>query len=337
LRPTPEEIEARRFRLAQNGYDCESVDRFLAEIAEGLREPAPAPDPGPVDEFGRMGQEIAGILRSARDSASAIKAEAEGQAAALRSKAEVEASELQKSSEAEAVEVRSVANDQAEAIRAAARADATALRSAAEAEGAEIRVQAERQLEQAAQALARANEQAEAVRAGAQHEIAARIAEADEQARRRVDELTAEASRHAEAARESEQATYLYLLAARDDVQAAIDRLAAIMNEPIPSDAAPSSESDPIVDLTIAPAQVHPLTRPQDETSRPAPVSAPAASPGLIAPPRETETRSVGSADLDPDAGTGAADPLLRMVRAAVGRAAEASAGDAGDREASAS
>ena len=41
LRPTPEEIEARRFRLAQNGYDCEAVDRFLAEIADGLRS-----DPG---------------------------------------------------------------------------------------------------------------------------------------------------------------------------------------------------------------------------------------------------------------------------------------------------
>ena len=40
---TPEEIEARRFRLAQNGYDCEAVDRFLAEIADACAHPAPAP------------------------------------------------------------------------------------------------------------------------------------------------------------------------------------------------------------------------------------------------------------------------------------------------------
>ncbi len=37
MRLTPEEIEARRFRLAPNGYDCEAVDRFLAEITEALR------------------------------------------------------------------------------------------------------------------------------------------------------------------------------------------------------------------------------------------------------------------------------------------------------------
>ena len=66
MRPTPEEIEARRFRLAQNGYDCEAVDRFLAEVAEGLRS-QPAPEAGTPDEFGRLGQEIAAILRNAHD------------------------------------------------------------------------------------------------------------------------------------------------------------------------------------------------------------------------------------------------------------------------------
>ena len=38
VRLTPEEIEARRFRLAPNGYDCEAVDRFLAEVTEALRD-----------------------------------------------------------------------------------------------------------------------------------------------------------------------------------------------------------------------------------------------------------------------------------------------------------
>lgn len=99
MRLTPEEIEARRFRLAPNGYDCEAVDRFLAEITEALRE-QPAPTGG-SDEFSRVGQEIAAVLRAARDSAGAVRAEAEGQAAAARSRAEAEATDLRKEAKAQ--------------------------------------------------------------------------------------------------------------------------------------------------------------------------------------------------------------------------------------------
>jgi DivIVA domain-containing protein len=67
VRLTPEEIEARRFRLAPNGYECEAVDRFLAEITEALRE-QPAPTAG-SDEFSRVGQEIAAIMQTERDQA----------------------------------------------------------------------------------------------------------------------------------------------------------------------------------------------------------------------------------------------------------------------------
>jgi DivIVA domain-containing protein len=98
VRLTPEEIEARRFRLAPNGYDCEAVDRFLAEITDALRE-QPVPATG-TDEFSRVGQEIAAVLRSARDSAAAVRAEAEGQAAAARSRAEAEAADLRKEAKA---------------------------------------------------------------------------------------------------------------------------------------------------------------------------------------------------------------------------------------------
>ena len=99
MRLTPEEIEARRFRLAPNGYDCEAVDRFLAEITEALRE-QPVTNAG-SDEFSRVGQEIAAVLRAARDSAGAVRAEAEGQAAAMRSRAEAEANDLRKEAKAQ--------------------------------------------------------------------------------------------------------------------------------------------------------------------------------------------------------------------------------------------
>ena len=87
VRLTPEDIEARRFRLAPNGYECEAVDRFLVEVIEALRNQPVAT--GDSDEFSRAGQEIASVLRAARDSAGAMRAEAEGLAASMRSRASV--------------------------------------------------------------------------------------------------------------------------------------------------------------------------------------------------------------------------------------------------------
>src|SRR6476660_10015400 len=99
MRLTPEEIEARRFRLAPNGYECEAVDRFLAEVIEALRDQSvTAPE---TDEFSRAGQEIASVLRAARDSAGAMRAEAEGLAASMRSGAELEVADLKVQAETE--------------------------------------------------------------------------------------------------------------------------------------------------------------------------------------------------------------------------------------------
>ncbi len=117
MRLTPEEIEARRFRLAPNGYDCEAVDRFLAEVTEALREQPAAT--GGSDEFSRVGQEIAAVLRAARDSAGAVRAEAEGQAAATRSRAEAEATDLRKEAKAQlhqAQQTLAEAREQAELL-----------------------------------------------------------------------------------------------------------------------------------------------------------------------------------------------------------------------------
>ncbi len=328
---TPEEIEARRFRLAQNGYDCESVDRFLAEIANALRTPTPS-SLG-ADEFGRLGQEIAAILRNARDSAGAVRAEAEGHAAALRSRAELQASDVQKAAEAEAEALRAEVAAEADQARTQARQEAEAVRAAAQADADQIRLDAERQLEQATQARARADEQVAAIRAGAEREAAARVERAEHEARRRADEITTEATQRAEAIRESEQSTYLRLLAARDDLQLAIDRLVAGLEGDIRpgADLDPADEDQSVVDLTKAPAQVHP--GPNAETAEAAAFGDATSFGDAVA----RASRPIASVGLDPAGSAGTGDPLLRMVRAAVGRAAEGSSTDDPEQEASAS
>ncbi len=339
---TPEEIEARRFRLTQNGYDCESVDRFLSEIADALRTPTPAVFG--ADEFGRMGQEIAAILRNARDSAGAVRAEAEGHAAALRSRAELEADDVRKQAETEAEEVRSraqaaadellaEARRDADAQRASAGADAEAQRAAAVADADQMRLETERQLEQATQIRARADEQMASARASAEREASARLERAEHEARRRADEITTEATQRAEAIRESEQSTYLRLLAARDDLQLAIDRLVAqidgdprSVSAPVESERDERADEPSVVDLTTAPPQVH---------RGPAHV---VGTSGLDADDEQSRApRPIASVGLDSTGGPPGGDPLLRMVRAAVGRAAEGSTSDDPEQEASAS
>ena len=213
---------------------------------------------------------------------------------------------------------------------ALARRDADALRTSAQADADQMRLEAERQLEQATQARSRADEQVAAARAGAEREAAARLERAEHEARRRADEITTEATQRAEAIRESEQSTYLRLLAARDDLQLAIDRLVAhIDGDPRSSAAgvdvgAALDEAQSVVDLTTAPPQVH-----RGASHEPSPTSS----------DRDDElartSRPIASVGLDSAGGQG--DPLLRMVRAAVGRAAEGSSGDGPEQEASAS
>ena len=124
--------------------------------------------------------------------------------------------------------------------------------------------------------------------------------------------------------RESEQSTYLRLLAARDDLQQAIDRLVTNLGvgARMADERETADEGQSVVDLTTAPAQVRHETVPAGAGL----TNGEAAAAHAIAP--------VGR---DPQVGTSAGDPLLRMVRATVGRAAEGSSGDGPDQQASAS
>jgi DivIVA domain-containing protein len=268
MRLTPDEIKARRFRLAPNGYECEAVDRFLAEIIESL-EDQPL-DIVEADEFGRVGQEIAAVLRSARDSAGAMRAEAEGLAASMRSRAELEAADVRKQAEAEA--------------------------------------------EAAKQMLIDAQNQAEAIIRDAEQQASATLAEATEQARGRAQQITARADRQAEQVRRGERAAHQRLLAARTDLQHAIDRLGG-------------TDEQPVLDLTTAPPHVRTggihIEAPSAGTGEPPrrAVHVKVDAPGLGAAER------ADGADRATDPGA-SGDPLLRMVRAAVGRAAEHSLPD---------
>jgi DivIVA domain-containing protein len=252
---TPEEIEAHRFRLAPNGYECEAVDRFLVEVVEALRDqPVGASD---ADEFSRAGQEIASLLRAARDSAGAMRAEAEGLAASMRSRAELETADRRQQVEAEA--------------------------------------------EQATVALIEAQQRAEAMLRQAEQQATATLAAATSQAAARATQITAEAERQAEQIRRGEQAAHHRLVAARTDLQQAIDRL-----DP--------SDERPVLDLTVPPP--HLRTEAVGATDREHRAVDP--NSRLVSATAGHEPAEPGPPD--PDV---AGDPLLRMVRAAVGRAAQ--------------
>ena len=249
---TPEQIEARRFRLAPNGYECEAVDRFLVEVIQALRD-QPA-GPSDADEFSRAGQEIASVLRAARDSAGAMRAEAEGLAASMRSRAELET--------------------------------------------ADLRLAAEVEREQSKVILTDAQQRVETLLREAEQQATATLAAATAQAATRATQITAEAERQADQIRRGEQASHQRLVAARTDLQQAIDRL-----DP--------TDERPVLDLTVTPpglrttgtGEVRDAINP---TTRPMPV-----------------TDGQGSPEPAPADSGVATDPLLRMVRAAVGRAAQ--------------
>ncbi len=256
MRLTPEHIEARRFRLAPNGYECEAVDRFLAEITEALQnQPA---DGVENDEFTRVGQEIAGLLRAARTSAGAVRAEADGLAASVRSRADLEA--------------------------------------------ADIRKEAEAHLEQAKLVLATAQAQAEVVVQEAERQNAEALAASRAQGETEAGTLIVEAEARVEEILRTERSAQQRLLSARRDLQQAIDRLSG-------------DPPQPVLDLTDA--ETPDLVGEDAVVVDDAPVIAPTTGPPLGQP------AVAGHLDTSSDPGT---DPLLRMVKAAVGRAAEHSA-----------
>ncbi|MEL7206627.1 MAG: DivIVA domain-containing protein, partial [Actinomycetota bacterium] len=110
---TPEEIEGKEFGVSRRGYDRDEVDEFLVEVAGVVRDAeaaaASAPEPGSddsgsgdsdseaaaddpgsirarlaggdddTDDFGRLGAEVALVLRTADEAATKRRSEAEAE------------------------------------------------------------------------------------------------------------------------------------------------------------------------------------------------------------------------------------------------------------------
>lgn len=137
---TPEEIEQRSFAFVRRGYDTEEVDTFLAEVAATLRdaqaesarlnaelaaEPPPPPPPPetPItavtaggDDFSRLGEEVAAVLRQAHESVARLREQAEAEAQQTRHEAEAESALLREQAQRELDEANNVLNrTQAEA------------------------------------------------------------------------------------------------------------------------------------------------------------------------------------------------------------------------------
>ena len=210
---SPEEIEGKEFDVSRRGYDRDEVDDFLVEVAETVRQAGAAGDdageaggeegadpmrsrlrggPADTDEFGRLGAEVAAVLRTADEGAARRQAEAEVEARRIREEAEAEAISL----------------------RAEAETEATRIRAEAEVEARNARTALAEATEQARVTIAEANEQAE---------FLARQAEENAEVRRQ--ELLAEAEEQADLAAGLERDVHGRLLAARDDLDRAVTRL----------------------------------------------------------------------------------------------------------------
>ena len=183
----PQEIEAKEFFVALRGYDRDEVDAYLREIAEEHRrvldelETRAAPTAEDEDPFEHLGANITNVLRTARDSAASIVADAERDAEELALAAQIDADNIRMQAQREAEEIRTSAHGEAEAIVAAAKARDDAMNAEAEA----LRAAAQ---DEAEATVAAARERATAIEAEAEHLGRQRaVAAADEAAARLAD------------------------------------------------------------------------------------------------------------------------------------------------------
>jgi DivIVA domain-containing protein len=166
-------IEGRRFAQSWRGYDPEEVKQFLGQVAEQVRvlrgryestesarreaeERAAHPQMDEATLMSAVGEETAGILRSAHSAAAEISAKAEVNAQTVLATAQAKANELIAQAESllatRTTEAEAVAAD----IRESALADAQQLREAAQQDADSIAAAAGRDYQetvQAAQAL----------------------------------------------------------------------------------------------------------------------------------------------------------------------------------------
>jgi DivIVA domain-containing protein len=219
---SPDEIEGREFALSRRGYNRDEVDEFLVSVADTVREAEAAAQAAPegsdadtdaaeppeggthplrsrlqsgpadTDDYGRLGAEVAAVLRTADEGAQKRRSEAEAEATRIRDEADGYAHRLRTETEAEAERVR----------------------AEAEVEARNARTALEEATDQARLTIQRANDEAESLRR-----------EAEESAGVRRRELLAEAEHQADRAAGVERDVHGRLLSVRDDLDQAVARL----------------------------------------------------------------------------------------------------------------
>jgi cell division initiation protein len=115
---TPQEIETKQFAIGLRGFDQQEVTAFLKSVAGDYKSALEHADGGgggstapAADPYAAMGDEVAAVLRSARDAAGEVRKHAEEEAEALLSKARQEAGELEATAKRHLEEADNSANE----------------------------------------------------------------------------------------------------------------------------------------------------------------------------------------------------------------------------------
>jgi DivIVA domain-containing protein len=146
---SPEDIENVTFPTSLRGYDRDSVDIFLQEVAtafESVWSEAQAARSGAQKPYRSLGEEMGDLLQHAKDSAEQTKRVAEDEARRLREKAAEDGAATVAAAENQAAELRAVAErEAAEKVQDAA--DTVAQLEAMETEAREELRELRRKLE----------------------------------------------------------------------------------------------------------------------------------------------------------------------------------------------
>ncbi len=113
----PEDIETTTFPTSLRGYDRDSVDIFLQEVAaayEAALSESQAARSGEEKPYRSLGEEMGDLLQHAKDSADQTRALAQKEATARLAAAQEEAARLRADAEVQAAEVISAAETEAD-------------------------------------------------------------------------------------------------------------------------------------------------------------------------------------------------------------------------------
>ena len=149
---TPDDLISKTFNMTlRRGYDKEEVDAFLLQLAEDYRAALSRGGSGGGgavqtggDPFAAMGQEVTAVLRTAKESAEALRKKTEEEAEGIRRRAADKAIEVRRVAQEQATSLVETAKKKAEQLTQDADRYSQETRSKADREASDARSQAER-------------------------------------------------------------------------------------------------------------------------------------------------------------------------------------------------